>query len=534
LLGPPAISPDGSAVVTTLVEKKISSLWLRRFDSDRFERLAGTDGANFPFWSPDGRYIGFFADGKLKKMKLAGGETQALCDVSQPRGAAWSPAGFILYGVNYEGLFQVPEGGGAPVKVRGLDEAGGENSKRNPLLLPDGKRFLYFSRTFKEENRAVYLDSLGSDGGTPKRLVVPDGSVALGRDPSTGQHYLLFPKDGKLWAQPFDVERGELGGEPAAILDDVGLFGVSATGTMVSRGAGVEKMQITWFDRAGRQLAVAGPLADYWQMNLSPDDRLVAAVMHRSVSGYFAIWLVDPARGLASPFSVQTERSLDPVWARDSRKLYFTRASAAGWQLFERAVDAAEAEHALLPAPGNYRPRDVSPDGTSLVGVSVTHTGRSLAYSTAGRNDWRPLPGAGSEQEHPQFSPDGRWLAYDSNESGTQEIYVMEFPTGQRARRISVAGGHQPRWRRDGRELFFHAADDNLMVVDVKEGSPSANASALFKVRFPAAGAEGPHYSVSVDGQSFVAVRAVGEDQSRVLNVVFNWPQLLRRPTRQP
>ena len=227
-------------------------LVLRRLDSDTFRRVPGTDGARQAFWSPDSRHIGFFAGTTLKRVPVAGGEPVTLCEVGFSRGGAWSPAGTILVGTNYGvGVLQVSENGGAPVPVTRLDPALGENSHRFPVFLPDGNQFLYFARTELDENRAVYLASL-DDTTLRKRILVTDGYVAVASDSSSGRDYLLYPKNDKLWAQSFDTGRGELSGDPVAISEDVGLFTVSATGTLVSRQTGGEQTQLTWFDRGGK------------------------------------------------------------------------------------------------------------------------------------------------------------------------------------------------------------------------------------------------------------------------------------------
>ena len=259
VLGAPAISPDGTIVALTFGSEPRTYLVLRRLDSDTFERVPGTDGARQAFWSPDSRHIGFFVGATLKRVALAGGEPVTLCEVGFSRGGAWSSAGTILVGTNYGvGVLQVSEKGGVPVPVTRLDPALGENSHRFPVFLPDGNRFLYFARTELDENRAVYLASLG-DTNPRKRLLTTDGYVAVASDPSSGRDYLLYPRNDKLWAQSFDTGRGELSGDPVAISEDVGLFTVSATGTLVSRQTSAEQTRLTWFDRGERLSAHSGP-----------------------------------------------------------------------------------------------------------------------------------------------------------------------------------------------------------------------------------------------------------------------------------
>ena len=528
VLGAPAISPDGTTVVLTFGSESSTYLVLRRLDSDAFRRVPGTEGARQAFWSPDGRHIGFFAGTKLKRVPLAGGEPVTLCEVGYSRGGAWGADGTILVGTNRDvGILRVSEKGGAPVPVTRLDAALGENSHRFPVFLPDGKHFLYFARTELDENRAVYMSSL-SETQPRKRLLVTDGYVAVANDPSSGRDYLLFPKNEKLWVQSFDTERGELSGEPVAISEDVGLFTVSATGTLVSRQTAAEQTLLTWFDRGGKALGTLGPIGDYWGIQLSPDDKRVAAVYHRTISGYFAIWLIDVARNVATPFSLESERSTAPAWSPDSTRLYFASTSR-NERIFTKAADAANAEQ-VLSSPGKViAPLDVSPDGTHLLGAlgdDAGSPGRKLVYSTVGKDDWRPLLGSNFREQYGAFSPDGKWVAYQSNEAGAPEIWLTDFPGGKQRHRISERGGREPRWRADGAELFYAGGDEMLMAAAIGPDLDAVRSIPLFRAGpFPAS--EGWHYAVTSDGQRFLV--PVGRpDQSRTLHVVFNWPQIVQ------
>ncbi len=528
VLGGPAISPDGTTVALTFGNEPATHLVVRRLDSDTFRRVPGSEGARQAFWSPDSRHIGFFAGTTLKRVPLAGGEPVTLCEVGYSRGGTWSAKGTILVGTNYGGVLRVSEKGGAPVPVTHLDAALGENSHRFPVFLSDGDHFLYFARSRMDEHRAVYLASL--DGAKPrKRLLATDGYVAVSRDPASGADYLLYPRNDTLWAQSFDAAHGELSGNPTVISDDVGLFSVSATGTLISRQTSSEQTQLTWFDRAGKPLGTLGPVGDYWGIQLSPDDTRVAAVLHRALTGYFAIWLMEVARNVATPFSLEGERSMGPVWSPDSTRLYFASTSRRD-QIFSKAADDASAER-VLSSPGRViEPLGVSPDGTYLLGALLESTGtpgRKLMYSIVGTDDWRPLLGSTSfREQYGAFSPDGQWMAYQSDEAGTQEIWLTDFPGGRQKHRISDRGGRQPRWRADGRELFYIGGDDTLVAVTMGPDWRSARAVPLFRAGpFPASG--GWHYAVAGDGQKFL-VQVGRPDKSRTLHVVFNWPELLR------
>jgi Tol biopolymer transport system component len=527
VLGAPAISPDGTTVALTFGSEPKTYLVLRRLDSDTFQKVPGTDGARQAFWSPDGRHIGFFAGTTLKRVPLAGGEPVTLGEVGYSRGGAWNAAGTILVGTNYgTGLLRVSENGGAPVPATRLDSDLGENSHRFPVFLPDGNHFLYFARTKVDENRAVYLASL-DDSNTRKRLLVTDSYVAVARDPSNGRDYLLYPKNDKLWAQSFEATRGELSGDPVAISEDVGLFTVSATGTLVSRHTSAEHTQLTWFDRGGKPLGTLGPVGDYWGIQLSPDNKRVATVYHRALTGYFAIWLIDVARDLATPFSLESERSLAPAWSPDNKHVYFASTSRHE-QIFSKAVDDANAER-VLTSPGKViAPLDVSPDGVYLLGALADSTGtagKKLLYSTVGKDDWRPLLGSTFREQYGSFSPDGKWVAYQSDEAGGEEIWVTDFPGGTQRHRISERGGREPRWRANGQELFYASGADMLMAAAIGPDLGSVRSEPLFRAGpFPVS--EGWHYAVTSDGQKFL-VQVGRPDQSRTMHVVFNWPQIV-------
>jgi eukaryotic-like serine/threonine-protein kinase len=528
VLGAPAISPDGTTVALTFGSEPRTYLVLRRLDSDTFRRVPGTDGARQAFWSPDSRHIGFFAGTTLKRVPLAGGEPVTLCEVGASRGGAWNATGTILVGTNYgAGVLRVSEKGGTPVPATQMDSTLGENSHRFPVFLPDGNQFLYFARTKLDENRAVYLGSL-NDPALRKRLLVTDSYVALARDASSGRDYLLYPKDNTLWARSFDTTRAELSGDPVAISEDVGLFTVSATGTLVSRQTSAEQTHLTWFDRGGKARDTLGPIGDYWGIQLSPDNKRVAAVYHRALSGYFAIWLIDVARNLAAPFSLEHERSMAPAWSPDSTRLYFASTSRHE-QIFSKAADDANAER-VLSSPGKViAPLDVSSDGRYLLGAlsdSAGTPGKKLMYSTVGTDEWRPLLDSASREQYGAFSPDGKWVAYQASEAGAQEIWLTDFPGGTQKYRISERGGREPRWRADGEELFYASGDDMLMAAAIGPDLGSVRSVSLFRVGpFPVS--EGWHYAVTSDGQRFL-VQVGRPDQSRTLHVVFNWPQIVR------
>ena len=409
LNGPPAISPDGKTVVVPLGVGATRTLWLRRLDSDKFERLPGTDGGSQPFWSPSGRQIGFFVADRLKKVALNGATPQDVCVLppESSRGGAWNASGTILFGVNYEGLRRVSERGGESVLVAGLDQKLRENSLRFPIFLPDGNRFIYFSRTARLEDSGVYLDALDTMGKRPrKKIAATEGYPGIGYDPVTGRYYLLFAKAARLWAQPFDLSRGELSGEPAAISEDVGQFSLSATGTLVFRQTGSEVTKLTWFDRAGRPVGDAGNHGDYWDLTLAPDQQHVAVVDHHAIDGHFWVTLLDLTRNLQTQFSDPAEFSYSPVWSRDSTRVYFFSPRRGKLQLLGKLFDEAGAEQAVATVSEVIRLRDVSPDGRIFLAEQWRNGGggeaarcrewnglwaRSLSGRVTGGRSWKRM-----------------------------------------------------------------------------------------------------------------------------------------------
>ena len=535
--GPPAISPDGKMLVVSASTGPNVYLWLRYLDSDRFERLPGTEGAFRPFWSPDSRQIGFFAGDKLKKVPSAGGTVQTLCSVPPgTEGGTWNSLGTILYAINSLGLFRVSERGGEPVLIHGVNGRLGEGPPRNPAFLKDGKRFIYFSRTADEEKRGIYLDNLDTAGNRPPRkLTTADQQALPARDPSNGDEYLLLIRTGKLWAQRFDSEREELIDDPVAVADNVGLFSSSDAGSIVVQSGNSEEVRFTWFDRDGRELGIVGPsVPSNYGLEISPNGHYIAFLNHRSLDGHFSVWLLDLSREVALPFSVQTVRSFAPIWSRDSGRVYFFSDRDGANAIFSKAVDDAGAEQLLIRLTARYILLDQSPDSKFMLADQrpiEAGSKRSLVYASAGKNDWRNLMEANGVDGHGQYSPDGRWVAYDSDESGAWEVYITDFPGGRHKYRLSIAGGREPRWRQDGKELLYYSPDGALVSVDVSKSVDfgTAKPRRLFGIRFDTP-ALGYHYSLSRDGERIMALKEVSyESSSRDLHIVLGWPQLFRR-----
>jgi eukaryotic-like serine/threonine-protein kinase len=534
LLGPPAVSPDGSAVIVSLKTTEGAYLYIRRLDSNRLVRMEGTKGGIAPFWSPDSQHVGFFADAKLKRMPVEGGSAVVLCDAPEPRGGAWGRGGETIFGLNYQAIFRIPESGGKVTPVTQLDKVTGENSQRNPVFLPDGNRFLYFSRTDDLDKRGVYLGSL--DGKQTRRhILVADGQFALGRNPEDRTYFLLSQQGGKIAAQSFNVDRGELSGASRILLDRAGTMSVSDTGVLVIRTDDQETSRLMWLDRTGRQLGTLGDVTDYWSVALSPDDRFALADKHDYLSGQFKIWIATLSNGLMEPFS-DSNHPTGAIWSRDSNTVYYTDFRQR--KLLRRTVSPRGPEEVVVetdPAKVTYV-SDVSSDQRYAVAEFSSNDALfeigwiDLKNDLKTNPEWRRIGASGSEGLLPSFSPDGRWLVFASNQTGDSEIYLMDFPKGAQKRRISTAGGRQPRWRRDGKELFFVAGDGGMMSVELT-GSGDLRTAApkqLFHVNLRL-GSNKALYDVAGDGQRFLAIDGEIRSGNSDIEMVLNWPSLLPR-----
>jgi len=534
LSGQPEISPDGKTVVVSLTANSRSVLWMRHLASDHFERIEGTEGdANHPFWSPDGTRIAFFADGKLKKIRLPHGVPETLCDVPAraARGGAWSSKGTILFGVNLQGLMKISENGGDPLPLTALDNRLMENSHRFPQFLPDGNQFIYYSRTLDPRNHAVYLDALETTGKVSrKKLVASDGPAALGHDPSSGRNFLVFLNNGQLWTQPFDVSAGRLQGEKTAISDDVGEFSLSATGTLVFRRARSNLNVLTWINREGKSAGQAGQPGEYWDVSLSPDERFAAVSNHRGSEGRFWVEMIDLARNLQNPFSDPAARASGMVWSPDSACLYFTLWQEKASQILVRRTESTSAAQPFLLSRARYDVRTLTPDGKTFAADHwIGNNQGGLAFLYDGHPPWKLFGSPPARFSHSQFSPDGKWLLYQSEEGGVSEIYVSDFPALSVRRRISASGGAEPRWRHDGKEVFYVAAEGSLMsaLVEDQVHLTFAKPSALFD--FPGQVHAGGSFSYDVarDGRKFLVVNTTPPTNARDISIVFNWPQLM-------
>jgi Tol biopolymer transport system component len=536
-----ALSPDGRRMAFIGFSAGKERLWVRSLDSDTAQPLAGTEGISTPsgpFWSPDSRFIGFFAEGKLKTIDAAGGPPQVLCNVSAPRGGAWNRDGTILFATASSPIARVGATGGEPQPVTTFDQTRDEASHRWPYFLPDGRHFLYFVRSNRPEYNGVYLGELS---GSVAKLLVKTNTNALYAPPG----YLFFLRNDTLMAQPFDAGKLELSGEPLPIAEHVSYslgarraaITVAENGVLAFRSGGGGGNLPVWFDRQGHKLGSLDALGTdgaYISVSLSQDEQRAAIERVDPQPGNIDIWLFDLARKIPSRFTSNQANDWRPIWSRDGREIVFSSLRAGGWAFYLKKTDGSGQEEVLLKPGGlNNFPDDWSPDGKFIVYTHNNQKTREDLWVLPMTGDRQPFPLLQSEfnESQAQFSPDGKWIAYSSDETGTREVYVQPFPASGGKWRVSSGGGESPRFRRDGRELFYLSGDRRIMAVEIKPGAAfTAGAPvALFEARLMSEATFARSYAVSGDGQRFLVNSSGDESDKTPISVVVNWTAGVKR-----
>jgi len=524
-----ALSPDGRQLVFSAGSQgQAPTLWVRSMDSVVLRQLTGTDNAHYPFWKPDGSAIGFFADGKLKKIPAGGGPVQFIADVSTDiRGGSWSDDDTIVFGSGRKLAQSVSAAGGKPQFITNADGTGQEATHRFPVLLPN-KQVLYLVFGKNPDRNGIYGGSLD---GRERRFLLPLSASAV-----YTPGYLLFVEGDTLFAQQFDAERLELKGQRLSVAEHVGWSTSFMSAVSASRSGSIayaenirQSGRLTWFNRAGQPLAAAPvPEGEYSDFRLSPDDHYLAASRLDPKTKLLQAWVTNIERGSTDRLPSGKSTTAGLVWSGDGATLTFRSNPTDVIAFFQRSAHSSEPAHVLLSSTelpsNNSFPTDWSRDG------------RHLLFSTVPESDydvWLLTPGAGAkpvklitspaDQMHGSFSPDGSLVAYSSNESGRFEVSVMTFPPSGQRSTISTDGGYEPRWREDGRELYYLSEDQKLMVVTVDAGPRFGTPKPLFQTNVRAGvSALRTHYVPARDGQRFLVNSAIDAPPSPI-TVVVNW-----------
>jgi Tol biopolymer transport system component len=516
-----------------------SQIWIRPLDSGQAQPLAGTDGASFPFWSPDSRFIAFFAAGKLKTIDTRGGTPQTLADAAAGRGGSWNAEGVIVFAAqSNSSISRVSASGGSVTPVTTFNPDHAIFTQYWPQFLPDGRHFLYYQRSAKAEHQGVYVMLLGSSQSTRVLETSTRAVYASG--------HLLFVRDGILFAQAFDDRALQTSGEPIRLADGVGYLATafaysavtaSSSGVLAHGPNVMVTTSLRWRDRGGA--TVGPPIAPrpYSSPRLSPDQTGVMVSITDVLTTQPDLWLLALARGTVS--RVTSDRSSDwfPAWSHDGSHVFFGSARNGSTTVFQKAGVAPEEQFADNARAGNAAayPTDASQDGRFLLCMLSTSRGYDLsAIPLFGDRKPTPFLAGPFNEVQGRFSPNGRWVAYASDESGKFEVYVRPFPAeNTQSTAISIAGGMQPEWRGDGQELFYISADGKLTAVPVVTDAAALRAGeprALFAVEVPEPIA--PYqtdYAVTADGQRFLVNTVVEQPTRPSLTVILNWTAGLKK-----
>ena len=544
-----AVSPDGRQLAFFATGADgIQRIWIHSLHTLETHPLPGSESpASTPiFWSPDSRYIAYGDGRKLKKIDISSGAAETLCDVpSVVIGGSWNRDGVIIFAQAPGSIMGVSANGGVATPVTVLDASRGEVSQLVPSFLPDGRHFIYLQYSSKPENRGLYVGSLDAkpEEQSSERLVATGFGAAYvpSSDADLGQ--LLFIRDGALMAQPFDARRLQLAGEPMTVVSHVGsfrafgFFAVSNNGVLVYRtGGGGSDFQLTWFDQQGKAVGTAGePSSEFFSVSVSPDGtRLVASRYDQDI----ALWLVDFPRDTSTRFTFGSfSYARAATWSPDGSRIVF----AANDGIYEKPADGMKDEKPLLKSSQGEVPTDWSRDGRFLLYDEVDPQTKSDMWVLPLEGDKKPAPFLRTEfnEEDGHFSPDGHYVAYTSDESGRNEIYVRTFsPDSTKGSSdaggkwlISTGGGIDPRWRRDGKELYYVAADGRLIAVGVATG-PGFQASApkgLFQLPALSTNLTFQSWDVAPDGKRFLFPVPTSEQDTTPFTVVLNWQAGLKK-----
>jgi hypothetical protein len=519
-----AVAPDGQSIAFVAFVKGKTGLWVRTLDSPSARLLPGTEGAVRPFWSPDGKSIAFSADYTLQRIDLSRQTPSKICDAGFFYGGSWLNDGRILFSQRDFGVFQVPASGGIPSPVALLDRPRGDVTYEDPKLLPGG-RFLYTLQSV--ESQDVYAASLTKPA--ERTRLVKNGQNAWYVRGNDGKDYLIWTSGGRLLVQPVDLNSLQLTGEPHS-LGESARFAASGSNVLVY-SLSLPVRQFKWFDRTGKDVGSLGPPNVYVFQRISRDSRRVVTIR----SGTNAdIWVLETDRGIANRLTSGRGIHISPIWSPDGRTILF--GFGAPFNLFRMSADGSGSEERVAQSPNRQVPDDWSHDGRFIIYHDIAPDTEGDLWTLAVTPEGRPAPGANPrpyvrapfDQTIARFSPDDRWVAYQSNESGQSEIYIQAFPEPREKFHISTGGGTLPQWGPGGSELYYVSKDGKLMSVTLKLGANTLEASAPHELfTLPSGFAGLSPYDAAPDGQRFLV--GVSGNVTEPLNVVVNWPSLLKK-----
>ncbi len=528
--GPAVVSPDGKKIAFLARDDKGGmQLYVRSLSSLTAQPLAGTVNATYPFWSADSRNIGFFAEGKLKRIDAGGGPAQALAEASAARGGTWAADGTIVYAPTTAGpLMRVSANGGTPVPATQM--ASGETSHRWPWFLPDGKHLIFTARG--SANRIAVADITA----VTHKLLFENATNAI-----YANGHLLFLREGTLVAQPFSLRSLEMTGDVVPIAERVdtngnvnrGIFSASANGVLVFQaGQNIAGWPLTWIDRDGKHQGDLGQPTRFAGPAISPDGTRVALSINDTANSNEDVWIYDLVRGTKTRVTFDPARDAYPCWTADGKHLLFESNRKGHPDIYMKAADNSSPEELLYSDSNEKAWITVSHDGRW---VAFMHQGEKTGWDIWGmplQGDRKPFPVVQTQfvEVEPQLSPDGKWLAYSSNESGAFETYVTPFPGGGAKWQVSTSGGGAPRWRGDGKELYFYSNRTRLMAVDVAAEGTSVTLGTPHEL-FAASAQDGPTgpYDVTRDGKKFLINSYFTSDGTESLTLVVNWTAELKK-----
>jgi len=536
LVSLPALSPDGRHLAFATGSGRQSRLWIRDLNATESREIPSTEGAFDPFWAPDSRSIAFFVPGKLKRVPIDRGPATTICEAADGRGGTWNREGVIVFAPTYGSpLDRVAAGGGTPERLTQFQEAGGEISHAFPWFLPDGNHYLYTSRNVDPAKNGIFVADLQS--GNPSRILNVSSNAVY-----SPPGYLLYVRGGTLMAQTFDAHRLRTAGDPFTVAPKAGFlpgslqgqFAVSQTGVLTYySGTNALLSQLTWLNREGKVLETIGGPDVMQAPALSPDGTTIAVDRLNADTGTYDLWLYNLPKRAFSRFTFDSENDMFPVWSHNGKSILFSSGRGGKLGLYQKEAGGGDAEHLLVRMGGITLPTDGS-GGEFLLFSNQTPRAENNLFRLQLAPGAKPVPLVHSRasESHGRLSPDGRWLAYDSDETGSAQVFVATFPQVKGRWQVSeedgkMEGGTRPVWSHDGRELFYISTSGKLMRVTVDTAAlfTHGRPQLMFDVRMPPMSP----FAISHDGKRFLILNGIEPDVTTPITVVVNWDGALKK-----